>query len=361
VRKKYILNGRRRALRALALITSAPFLALSRRVQASFQAAHHLSNGTFRNNYIGQITKSFSDLMRWRRESPDHPLLSFSLAANDPAFLRNNRKEATLTWLGHATLLLQVGGVNILTDPHFSDRASPFSFVGPRRGTPPGIPLDELPNIDIVLISHNHYDHLDEDSITRLLRRRADTHFCAPLGIRQWLARVGAQHITELDWGDSVRLNNMQLTAAPCQHWSSRAPWDRNRTLWASWVVEKPGFRFLFIGDTGYSQDFSDLGTHYGGFDVVAIPIGAYEPRWFMKQAHINPDEAVKIFQDLRANTAVATHWGTFQLTDEPMDEPPQKLHAALKAAGIDKNIFAVFQHGETRSLARFTETKKTN
>ena len=349
--KKSPHPSRRRILRALIFAALSPLLTIARRVQGAAPRAHHLADGSFRNNYLGAINKPFADLLRWRREAPKHPLLSFPLAANDGAFLRANRRQPTVTWIGHATLLLQLGGLNILTDPHFSSRASPLPFAGPKRGTPPGLALAHLPPIDAVLISHNHYDHLDYSSIRQLLRRRADTQFFAPLGVGKWLRQQGASRVYELDWHNSATLGGLQITAAPCQHWSSRLPWDRNRTLWSSWIVAAQNFRFLFIGDTGYSPDFTDLARRYGGFDLAAIPIGAYEPRWFMKQAHVNPDEAVQIFRDLDARMAIATHWGTFQLTDEPMDEPPQKLRAALRAAGIDEQSFAVLQHGETRPL----------
>ena len=313
---------------------------------------HHAKDG-FRNNYIGQINKPFVDLMKWRRESPGHPLLSFPLAQNNPIFLRDNRTQNTITWVGHATLLVQMNGVNILTDPHFSERASPFSFVGPQRGTPPGIAMADLPPVDVVLISHNHYDHLDEDSILQLARANPAAQFFCPLRLGGFLRECGARHITELDWWQEVSPDfaggDLKITALPCQHWSSRFPWDRNRSLWAAWAVERGGKRFLFVGDTGYSADFVDIGVRIGGFDWAAIPIGAYQPRWFMKQAHINPDEAARIFGEVKAKQAVAIHWGTFRLTDEPMDEPPQKLRETVTKHGITQ--FHVFRHGETRDM----------
>ncbi|MGI9306490.1 MAG: MBL fold metallo-hydrolase [Gammaproteobacteria bacterium] len=342
---------RRGVLRAFLALFAAPFLPrfLPHARAAAQTPGHHLPNGEFRNNYAGQINKAFSDLMRWRRESPGHPRRAFPLAKNDPQFLRENRTADTLTWIGHATLLLQTGGVNILTDPHFSERASPFSFAGPKRGTPPGIAANDLPEIDAVLISHNHYDHLDSASIKMLARQNPQTRFFCPLKLGGFLREHGARFVHELDWGEAAEWAGIRFTAAPCQHWSSRFPWDRNKTLWAAWIAERAGFRFLFIGDTGYSQDFAALGAQYGGFDWAAIPIGAYSPRWFMKEAHINAEEAAQIFLDLRAQNAAATHWGTFQLTDEPADEPPQKLRAAAAAKNISG--FHVFMHGETRML----------
>ena len=343
-------RGRRRILRAgLTLLAAALF---PRFYQAAADdkviPSHHVPGGGFRNNFGRAISKPFSDLMKWRRESPGHPLLSFPLAENDTEFLQQNRTQNTLTWIGHATFLLQADGMNVITDPHFSKRASPVSFAGPERGTPPGISIDDLPSIDVVLISHNHYDHLDSDSIKALAKKNPQTQFLCPLGLEGFLTSRGAKIVHELDWGESVEWQGARFIAEPCHHWSSRFPWDRNKTLWASWVWETAEKRFLFIGDTGYSQDFVALGEKYGGFDWAMIPIGAYEPRWFMKEAHINPEESLKIFSEVRAKTAFASHWGTFQLTDEPMDEPPQKLRESLPA---DADNFHVLAHGETRIL----------
>ena len=289
--------------------------------------------------------------MKWRRERPAVQPVRFPLAQNNPQWLRENRTAPTLTWVGHATLLLQVAGVNILTDPHFSDRASPFSFAGPRRATPPGIALGDLPPIDAVLISHNHYDHLDEESIVAIAQRHAPQFF-VPLKLGGQVREMGAQKVREMDWGEAAEIGGVRITAEPCHHWSARGMFDRNETLWASYVVAHGNSRLLFIGDTGYSADFAALGEKYNGFDWAAIPIGAYAPRWFMKEAHINPQEAVQIFQELRARNAVATHWGVFPLTNEPLDEPPQKLREALAAASINPAAFRAWQHGESRHLA---------
>ena len=321
---------------------------------------HHLPDGTFRNNYIDNERNSFADFLRWRREAPPKAAIHFPLAKKNPAILRDNRIVPTVTWIGHATLLVQINGVNLLTDPHFTDIASPMSFFGPKRTTPPGLTVDELPPINGVLISHNHYDHLDAGSISLIANRQPSVKFLVPLRLKSTVAGfVGdANRVSEFDWGETTTLDGLAITAEPCQHWSKRGLADTNKTLWASWVVQAPSFRFLFIGDTGYSQDFADLGKKYGGFDLAAIPIGAYKPRWFMKNAHVNPTEAVKILQDARIRFAVATHWGTFPLTDEPMDEPPQKLAAALKQQNLTDERFAVFQHGETRDLSFLSATQ---
>ena len=316
---------------------------------------HHLPDGAFRNNYItpAQQAKGLPEMMRWRREAPDVVPITFPRADSDPALLAKH-DAPRIAWIGHATVLIQAGGLNILTDPQFSDSASPLAFVGFKRATPPGIALADLPPIDVVLLSHNHYDHLDADSIRALTRHSPDARYLVPLRLADTLRRygVGAGVIAERDWGGDVRVGGARFVAEPCQHWSRRGLWDRNKTLWASWVIESGGLRFLFIGDTGYSRDFADLGAKYGGFDVGVIPIGAYEPRWFMQNSHANPAESAQIFRDINCRFALPTHWGSFILTDEPMDEPPQKLREAVAANGIDAGAFAVFQHGEIRDLS---------
>ena len=354
--------SRRRMLRAMLGACAAPFVSAPgvARAEGGVEGErpfHHLPDGTFRNNHIGQINKPFAELLKWRRESPGHPLLSFPPAPFASDLVRDPARRS-LTWVGHATFLLQTGGekggrggrgMSVLTDPHFSMRASPFSFAGPRRGTPPAPAMEELPRVDAILISHNHYDHLDSESVRMLAERNPAARFFCPLGLGDFLRARGAADVLEMDWGESAEWGGAIFHAEPCQHWSSRFPWDRNRTLWASWVLESPDFRFVFIGDTGYSPDFAALGGRHGGFDWAAIPIGAYSPRWFMRQAHISPEESVQIFADLKTRNAVGSHWGTFQLTDEPMDEPPQKLRKAARNAGVDS--FHIFQHGETREI----------
>lgn len=322
---------------------------------------HHLPDGTFRNNYLPSMDKPFSDFLKWRWNQDRQDPITFPIAKNNPASLQKNRTEATLTWIGHATLLVQYAGLNILTDPHFSERSSPLSFVGPKRHTAPGITVDELPDIDLVVISHNHYDHLDQSTIEQLYHRQKKNppRFFVPLNQKKWFDDLGIPNVTELDWGQDTDFREWKIYSVPVQHWSARGIWDRNKALWAGWVLEHPGFRFFFAGDTGYSQDFKDLGKRFGGFDLAAIPIGAYDPRWFMKAAHVNPEESIKIHQDVRARFSVAIHWGTFQLTDEPMDEPPARLARALADAGIPEKNFFVMQHGETRSLTHLLPERR--
>lgn len=343
--------SRRRLLRFLATIPLL-FIGLSRRAVAALPR-HHAPDGTFRNSNGMAISNKFSALLKWRRESPKVKLLSFPLKENNPDYLRQNRNETTLTWIGHSTLFLQINGINILTDPHFSERASPVPFAGPKRGTPPGLAFAQLPTIDIVLISHNHYDHFDNVTLKRLAERD-QPRFVVPLKLAPAVARLGGKHIHEMDWQESLDIDGIQITAEPSHHWSARGIFDRNETLWANYVIRHKDFRFLFIGDTGYSGDYAALGEKYGGFELAAIPIGAYAPRWFMKQAHINPEEAVMIFQDINARQALGIHWGVFSLTNEAMDEPPKRLDSARAVKNLNEKQFMVWQHGESRLLPSF-------
>lgn len=319
----------------------------------SARPRHH-DGSRFRNNHPHD-DHGVGGLLRWawERRSLEVEERSFERAPNDPAALAANRERPTLTWVGHSTFLLQIGGLNLLTDPHFGDRASPVWFAGPKRTTPPGLPLAELPPIDIVVLSHSHYDHLDAGSLRRLLARQPEPPvFFAPLRLGSVLRRLGVEAEThELDWWQDAEHRGLSLTAVPAQHFSARTPFDRNRTLWAGWVIEHAGRRVYFAGDSGYSPDFRAIGSRFAPIDLALIPIGAYEPRWFMRSMHVDPDEAVRIHRDVGSRLSVAMHWGTFVLTDEPMDEPPRRLAAALDAAGMPRQTFRVLRHGETLEL----------
>ncbi len=314
---------------------------------------HHLTGEIFKNRYGSSIDKSFSDLIKWWWEGENPEIVDFEVSDNDPLFLKKNREKNTLTWIGHSTLLIQYNGINILTDPHLSKRASPLSFVGPKRYTPPGLSIEELPDIDIIIISHNHYDHLDKLTLEKLFEKQIKNppNVFVPLRLKEWFNDLQIDHVTELDWDESTKFEEWIIHAVPVQHWSSRSPWDRNKTLWAGWVLETKGFRFFFAGDTGYSRDFEKLAEKFGQFDLSAIPIGGYEPRWFMKAAHVNPEEAVKIHKDINSRYSVGIHWGTFILTDEPVEDPPKNLQIEAKKSGLKKNEFFVMKHGEMRFL----------
>jgi N-acyl-phosphatidylethanolamine-hydrolysing phospholipase D len=314
---------------------------------------HHTSGGF--KNVTEYEEHGFWDFLKWRRERakmeiPGPQSYNFPLAKNDPDFLRQNRDKNTVTWIGHATILLQMEGYNILTDPHFSKRASPVQWAGPERVAPLGLVFEELPPIDIVVISHDHYDALDEQTIKRLRQRPGGekTRFYVPLGLKKWFTTRGIDQVIEMDWWDRHRDGNFEIIAVPVQHWSKRSIFSRNKTLWAGWVINANGFRFFFVGDSGYTPQFKEIGKKLGPFDLAAIPIGAYEPRWFMARHHVNPAESVLIHKDIGSKKSVAIHWGTFILTDEPLDEPPEKLAAAMQKNQIPAEDFLVLKHGET-------------
>ncbi len=269
--------------------------------------------------------------------------------ANDGRTLRENTTDATVTWVGHATLVIQIDGVNILTDPQWSERASPVSFAGPRRVTAPGMRIEDLPPIHLVLISHDHYDHLDVATVRRIAERHRP-RFYVPLGLRAWFADLGIHDVVELDWWESRVDRGLTLTSVPAQHFSGRSLWNQNRTLWAGWTVAGRQKRLYFAGDTGYYEPFfRDIGAKLGPFDLAAISIGAYQPPAIMRLTHTTPEEALRIFADVGARMFVPIHWGTFDLADEPLDEPGARLEAEARRLGLGADRVPVFKHGETR------------
>jgi len=320
--------------------------------------AHHTETG-FKNSYY-EDDKGFLAFMKWRWEKlfkdiPDVDDYQFEVESVNQKALINNSDKSTLTWIGHATFLLQFEKLNILTDPHFSERASPVSWAGPKRVVPAAIKIKDLPEIDAVIISHDHYDSLDLASVIELSKhnRKRKLTFIVPIGFKTWFDELDLKsvEIVELDWEQSHVINDVKFTAEPSQHWSKRTLFDAYERLWASFVIEAKGKKIFFAGDTGYAPHFKTLGNKYGEFDLSLLPIGAYEPRWFMKSYHVNPEEAVKIHLDIHSKHSVAMHWGTFILTDEPLTEPPEKLTAALKKYQLNESVFKVYKHGETQFL----------
>lgn len=267
---------------------------------------------------------------------------------NDGAILRAGGMNPSITWIGHATVLVQIEGVNILTDPQWSERASPVSWGGPRRLSPPGLRFEDLPRIDVVLISHDHYDHLDLDTVKRLAATY-DPLFLVPLGLKAWFAENGMTRVEEMDWWQEREYRALKFVCVPAQHFSQRTLTDANQRLWASWSVLSPERRFYFSGDTGYFTFFKEIGQRLGPFDVAALAIGAYLPPEMMKFVHLTPEEAVQAFIDLKAGALLGIHWGTFDLTDEPLGEPPQRLLAEIRRRNIDSSRAWIFKIGETR------------
>ena len=256
-----------------------------------------------------------------------------------------------MTWIGHATVLVHIAGKNILFDPIFSDYVAPP--FGPRRVPPLPIAIDELPTIDVVMISHNHYDHLDEASVRRLAsRQQGGPIFLVPLGLKAWFLERGIERVQEFDWWQSTQQGPLKITFVPANHWSRRTLTDTNETLWGGWVVEGDGLRLIHTGDTAWSPLFREIGKRFGGFDMAFIPIGAYSPRWYMGYVHVDVVEAEEIRVDLNAKRAIGIHWGTYSpLANEPLDEPPRELARVRGALGLTPDQFDVMKIGETRPL----------
>ena len=271
------------------------------------------------------------------------------VVANDGVWLRDNARLgwASVTWMGHASVLVQMDRVTLLTDPIWSSTASPVSFLGPRRFVRPPMPIAALPPIDAVLVSHSHYDHLDLPTLRALAAR--GTRFFVPLRVGELLRDGGIGPVEELDWWESRVVGNVTITCVPARHWSQRGLGDMNRTLWSGWVAVGPTHRFYFAGDTGITRSFVDIGARLGPFDLAALPIGAYDPPAMMQPVHLNPEEAVQAGLVLNARRMLGIHYGTFDLTDEPLDEPPRRFHAEAVRRDLDASRIWTPAVGETR------------
>jgi N-acyl-phosphatidylethanolamine-hydrolysing phospholipase D len=303
------------------------------------------------------------DFFRWRfkqrREEAIAPSPAYnSLPRREPAIVspRAARGYRSATWVGHSTVLLQLGPLNVLTDPIWSERASPFQWIGPRRVMPPALDFDALPEVDVVLLSHNHYDHLDKTTVKRLAERFPDASWLCPLGVGSLLRSFGVKRLVERDWWGTVETSAFTATCTPAQHFSARGLGDRGDTLWCGWTLETDGTRVYFAGDTALHPEFRKIGSRLGPFDLVMLPIGAYEPRWFMGAVHMNPEDAMKAYSDIvdetgRRPACLAIHWGTFRLTDEPVEEPPIRFAKRWRELGFPDGANWTFAHGETRRL----------
>jgi L-ascorbate metabolism protein UlaG (beta-lactamase superfamily) len=308
-------------------------------------------NGRFVNPE-GSAHKSLRDLLRWWTDGAKTPWPRHLV---DPAYPPPEavaRGTIAATFIGHATFLLQVGGLRLLTDPVFSEHAGPFGRIGPRRVRPPGVALAQLPRIDVVLLSHNHYDHLDLPAL-RALRDRCDPLIVTGLGNRRFLEARGLRRVEELDWWQSIAgPGGSRLTFVPARHFSGRGLLDRDRTLWGGFIVERAPATLYFAGDSGYFSGFREIGARFGPIDLALLPIGAYAPRWFMQAAHIDPDEAVQAHLDLRARLSLAMHFGTFRLSNEGIEAPVLGLRKALERRGVAADRFRVLGFGETLPIA---------
>jgi L-ascorbate metabolism protein UlaG (beta-lactamase superfamily) len=310
----------------------------------------HFDGGRFFNPG-GTGPRSFLDLARWRlsgksEEWPDTYPSPFPVDRPPP---RVEGKALRVSFVGHATFLIQGAGLNILTDPVWSERASPFSFIGPKRANPPGIAFDDLPPIDTVLVSHGHYDHLDVETLSRLWQRDRP-QIITPLGNDATIrGHDAAIEVTTADWGGVVALGNgVDAVLEQVHHWTARGLWDRNCALWCGFVLRGLGDGVFFAGDTGFDDGhpFRRVAERHGPLDLALLPIGAYEPRWFMAGQHMNPADAVKGYRLLGARQALGYHWGTFKLTDEGVSRPLTDLAAALATEGVEHARFVGAQPG---------------
>lgn len=293
--------------------------------------------------------KKWYDVWKWRLTAKREIWPEWVNITPSKPPVRVEGKALRVTFVNHATMLIQTEGVNVLTDPIWSKRCSPLSFIGPKRVHDPGVRLADLPPIDLVLISHSHYDHLDIPTLKDLVARD-NPRLVVPLGVDSIIRKhIPDAQIQALDWGQDNIFNSLTVHALPTYHWSARSPWDRNETLWASYVIETPHGNLYFSGDTGYASGkiFREIGDKFGPFRLAMIDIGAYEPRWFMKGSHVNPLEAVFIFKDIRAERALAMHYGTFQLSDEAIDAPPHELREALEQEKVIADKFQALQPGQ--------------
>jgi N-acyl-phosphatidylethanolamine-hydrolysing phospholipase D len=343
---------------------------LRRADERGVTSPHHHTPQGFRNNYVVSVTRSLGEVLRWqfqrlRAGLPPPPRVPTPCQAAEVDFIHANARPQEMvpavTWIGHASTLVQASGLNVLTDPIFSRRASPVRFAGPARAHAPGLRLDQLPHIDVVVVSHNHYDHLDRDSILALSRQAGGCPlFLTPLGLKGWLRDLNITRAVELDWWQHHVHEGVDFHCTPAQHWSGRGVRDRNQTLWCAWTVLGPDFHWFFSGDTGYSPDFADTRRYFasrqsasagGGFDLALIAVGACLPRWFMRLQHVDLPEAVQVHLDLGAKRSLGVHWGTFALADEPLDQPIHELEAARVAKGVSEAEFFIVPIGATRRL----------
>jgi len=317
-------------------------------------------NGRYQNPWMAERPSPASFFLSWftgvdESNIPGPSQLKETLPVKAPVWLTNQDysiADARLTWLGHATTLAEIDGSAILTDPIFSSRASAVQFAGPKRYTAPACKIKELPPITAVLISHNHYDHLDLNSVSRLAELQPNISWYVPDGMARWLKDntvVSGEKIHEMTWWQEEPLEgtDIKVVFTPANHWCKRSISDDNEMLWGSYAVIGPSKKFWFGGDTGYCEAFKQIGSKYGPFDLAAIPIGAYQPNWFMKYQHVHPGEALEIHKDIDSRKSLGIHWGTFKLTTENYLEPPALLNRFLNKSNMSGDVFVTTDIGD--------------
>jgi L-ascorbate metabolism protein UlaG (beta-lactamase superfamily) len=313
-------------------------------------ASDHFDGRCFFNPYAPG-GKTAEDIRRWRRTRRPAAWPRHIVDTPMPPPRPVGPDRIAVTFIGHSSFLIQIGGRCVLVDPIWSERCSPVAFAGPRRARRPGQRLEALPAVDLLLVSHNHYDHLDLPTLRKVWKRWAPPT-ATGLGNARHLTKADIRDAVELDWWQSVELAGARVTYVPAQHFSARTLRDRNRSLWGGFVIEAAGAVVYFAGDSGYSPYFAQIGRRFSRIDLALLPIGAYEPRWFMRQHHVDPEEAVRAHRDLGARRSLGMHFGTFQLTDEAIDAPLLGLARARAEAGVAREVFDVLGFGETREFS---------
>jgi L-ascorbate metabolism protein UlaG (beta-lactamase superfamily) len=293
--------------------------------------------------------RSFGDFLKWRltRKEPK----AVQIETSDQWKQLGEQSKNYAVWIGHSTYLLNNGDLTIVTDPVFSKRASPFSWAGPKRLIAPAISLEELPDIDVITVSHNHYDHLDIASLKTLHKLNPKALFLVSKGDMDLLVRSGIKNVTEFLWWENIEVKNTMFTFTPNQHWSARGFRDRNKSLWGGWFMQSSNHTIYHAGDTGYSDDFKETRSRLGSPDFAMIPIGGYNPPWFMNYHHVNPSESIQIALDLGVSKSFGMHWGTFRLTDEDILEPAQLIDQELKKLNLADDFFRTVKPGEILPL----------
>ncbi len=308
-----------------------------------------MPNERFKNTDEEASGKSFRDFLKWSFTNKKPELVAID--SSDEWKELDSGSTDYMVWIGHATYLINKDNLTILTDPVFSKRASPVRFAGPKRLIPPAIPIDKLPKIDVITVSHNHYDHLDLRSLKKIYKANPNAIFLVPKRDKRRLKRRGIENVIEFLWWEEIEIKGSKFTFTPVQHWSARGIADRNKSLWGGWFMNLKTETIYHAGDTGYSKDFIETKKRLGSPSISLIPVGAYAPRWFMKTNHVNPPEAIQIAIDLESERNFGMHWGTFQLTDEEILEPPKLLKESLRDQGLPDNFFNILRPGQIVEL----------
>lgn len=313
----------------------------------------HFENGRFFNP--GAPQQSFLQFARWITSREQGPWNGFTASEpGPPPPERVHGSDLRVTFVNHSTFLIQTSGLNLLTDPVWSERVSPVTFAGPRRRRAPGLHMEDLPPIDAILISHNHYDHFDTATLARLLKRDQPAVFC-PLGLAKPLGQIGFTEICELDWWQNTAWCGLRVHCVPAQHFSARTPFDRNRTLWCGWMLNSEEGSVYFAGDTGFGGLFEEIAASFPRIRLALLPIGAYKPQWFMGPIHMAPSQALYAHRLLDARYSIATHFGTFPLADDGEAEPVREFKRALQM-GSPTQPFVLLQEGEGRDIPELEE-----